>query len=98
MKLSEIEKLVDNNEIDKAWSYLDLELSNPNRVETYMVAGTIKMKQQKYGDALNFFYKILEIDAQNIKAKSKIDVIKRILNISNSFYYENTYLDDSLYE
>ncbi|MDD2563034.1 MAG: hypothetical protein PHU27_02295 [Salinivirgaceae bacterium] len=94
----EIETLIENNQLDEALILLQKKDNTLSANQKNKLIGTIMMKKQEYGQALNYFYKILETDPNNKEAKSKIDVIRGILNISNSFYYENTYLDDSLYE
>ena len=93
-----IEKLIEEHRLDEALEALYPRLESDKSVKNLLLGGKITMMQQKYGDALNFFYKVLEIEPDNVEAQSKISSIRGILNITNSFYFENTYLDSSFYE
>ncbi len=93
-----IEKLIEEHRLDEALEALNARLESNKSVKNLLLGGKITMMQQKYGDSLNFFYKVLEIEPDNVEAQSKISSIRGILNITNSFYFENTYLDSSLYE
>ena len=97
MENNNIEKLIDEYRLDEALEALNARLKSEKSVKNLLLGGKITMMQQKYGDSLNFFIK-LEIEPNNIEAQSKISSIRGILNITNSFYFENTYLDSSLYE
>ena len=98
MNNEEIIKCIEDNKLSDAWERLKPQLAQKSDIDLYLLAGKIKMKQQIYGEALNYFYEVIRMESTNKEALSLISTIKSILNISNSFYYENTYLDDTLYE
>jgi cytochrome c-type biogenesis protein CcmH/NrfG len=98
MTNEEIATLIDQHRLNEAWRHLEPKIATQPSLDEFMMAGKLKMMQQKYGEALNFYTSVLELDSKNSEALAKITAIKSILNISNSFYYENTYLDDGLYE
>lgn len=98
MNNAEIANLIDQHRLNEAWRDLEPKMQKQPSLEELLMAGKLKMMQQKYGEALNFYTTVLELDAENTEAQTKISTIKSILNISNTFYYENTYLDDGLYE
>ncbi len=94
-----IETLIAQNRLKEAQNLLLNELDkNPNNTANLSLLGQIAMKNQDYSKALNAFNKILSMDPTNHEAIAFISTIRGILSISNSFYFENTYLDDSLYE
>jgi glycerate 2-kinase len=47
--------------------------------------GLLSRKQQKWGEALNYFQRALEIDPEFDAAKVNIEMIRRILNFTNPF-------------
>ncbi len=98
MRNEEIAKLIDQHRLNEAWRYLEEKFSSVYGISELLMAGKLKMMQQKYGEALNYYNSVLTVEHENSEALAKISTIKSILNISNSFYYENTYLDDGLYE
>lgn len=97
MTIQNIVQLIDQHKLEEAWEQLT-QLPDNEKTENLLLGGKIKMMQQQFGEALNLYSKVLEIEPDNSEAKSKINSIRGILNISNSFYFENTYLDDGLYE
>ncbi len=100
MSKEAIEKLIEEHRLNEAFEIVNKKLKSESNksIEILFLAGKISMMQQKYGDALNFYYSVLELEPDNFEAQAKISSIRGILNISNSFYFENTYLDDGLYE
>ena len=49
----------------------------------YLVKGKIAQKFQNWGDAINAFNKVLEIDPENSDAKNNLHLIQNILNFWN---------------
>lgn len=94
----EFENFIEQKTVEEAWDNINSMIKNSPSADNYMLAANLKIKQQQYGEALNYLFEVLKTDAENTVAKSKISLIYSILNITNNFYYENTYLDDSLYE
>jgi cytochrome c-type biogenesis protein CcmH/NrfG len=93
-----IESLIENYKLDEARDKLFnvLDIDNKN-IEALILLGKIETKKQQYGDALNTYQKVLEIEKENEKAQTAIKMINNILEIRRSFYFENTYTDDDLY-
>lgn len=66
-------------EAREAFSVLDPEDSS----EYFMVRGKIEQKFQNWGDAINAFNKVLEIDPKNSEAQNNLHLIRNILNFWN---------------
>lgn len=58
-------------------------LNHENSSEYWMLKGKIEMKFQKWGEAMNAFIKVLDIDKQNKEAMQNIEIIRGILNFWN---------------
>lgn len=58
-------------------------LNHENSSEYWMLKGKIEMKFQKWGEAMNAFIKVLDIDKQNKEAMQNIEIIRSILNFWN---------------
>jgi hypothetical protein len=54
-------------------------LNNKANIEALMLRGRIHYKMQLWGDAMNDYYSVLELDAGNQEAKSGIEMAKSIL-------------------
>ncbi|MDA3866805.1 MAG: hypothetical protein PF489_08675 [Salinivirgaceae bacterium] len=94
-----IERQIDNYKLNDAIELADKLLQNyPQKEELLCLMGKIYTRQQKYGDAQNIYLKVLEINEDNNVAKTSITMIDNILKIRRTFYYENTYTDDDLYQ
>lgn len=52
-------------------------------VEYLLVKGKIEQKFQKWGDAINTFSRVLELDPQNHEAKNNLQLVRNILNFWN---------------
>jgi len=88
-----------NYKLDDAENILlDVITQSPNNIEALVILGKINSKKQDYGNAINFFNKVLELQPNNDNAKVGIKLIKNILQLSNNYYYENPYTDDDLYD
>lgn len=70
----------------------------PQNIEALLYLGKIHSKTQSYGDALNLFNRIIELEPNNKEAEIGIKLIQNILQLTNNYYYENAYTDEGLYE
>ncbi len=70
---------------------------NVNEPWLFYLLGKLHQQKQDYGLALNHYQKALELDPQHPEAQTGINIIQSILQIANSYYYENPYTDDDLY-
>lgn len=78
--IEEIKELVLQNNLDAAIELLNrLILVNPNDVNALQLRGHIFYKMQKWGNAMNDFTSVLEIEPENADAKSKMELARNIL-------------------
>ena len=54
-----------------------------NSVRYWLIKGQIEQKFQNWGDALNAYYKVIELDETNQTARHNSAVIRGILNFWN---------------
>ncbi|MFW6257799.1 MAG: hypothetical protein ACOC11_03345 [Prolixibacteraceae bacterium] len=54
-----------------------------NSLKYWMIKGRIEQKFQNWGEALNAYDKVLQLDKSNSKAKNNIAIIRGILNFWN---------------
>ena len=93
-----IKNLIEEYKLEEAHNQIIELLSSDNHnIEALLLLGKIETKKQQYGDALNIYNKVLEVDKNNEQAIASINMIDNILEIRRSFYFENTYTDDDLY-
>lgn len=62
---------------------LFLKLEAQETVEYFLVKGAIEQKFQNWGQAINAFNKVLELDAENTEATNNLHIIQNILNFWN---------------
>jgi len=86
--LTEIEKLIDDNRLDEALLQLE-NIGEPNNliVHVCLLKGRIYQKQQRLGDAINEYSKVLEVDPENSLAKTGIEMAHSILE----FFHPDMY-------
>lgn len=97
--IKKIEALIGRYKFEKALeSIKKLTEEQGETTELLNFKGKIYTRQQQYGDALNTYNRVLGIDPQNKIAKYSIKMINDILKISRTFYFENPYTDDDLYD
>jgi len=97
--LKEIEVLIDKYEFDKCLELIHSSIKTyGDKVELLNLEGKIYTRQQHYADALNVFNRVLIVEPQNEIAAYSIKMINDILKISRTFYFENPYTDDDLYD
>jgi len=78
--IDEIKQLVEQNELSKSLEILNERIRfDPNDVMAFQLRGRIYYKMQKWGDAMNDFSWILELEPDNAEAKSGFQMAKNIL-------------------
>ena len=60
-----------------------LEIEPEQTVDYWMVKGKLEQKFQNWGEAINAFGKVLEIDNENPEAQNNLHIIQNILNFWN---------------
>ena len=97
--IEKAEELFRNYKLDESREIIDDILeSDPNNLKALIILGKIHSRSQNYGEAMNFFNRVLELDTDNQDAIVGIKLIKNILQLANNYYYENPYTDDDLYD
>ena len=67
-------------ELEIAHNILDsIVLQNEPVAEAFMVRGLIHFRKQKWGDAINDFARVLELDPDNSEARHRMEMVKNIL-------------------
>lgn len=80
MNISEAKKLFEQNELNKAMEILnELVLQYPADVHALLLRARILYKMQKWGDAMNDYSAVLEIDPANSEAGSGLEMAGSIL-------------------
>ena len=78
-KISELLKAEKAEQAKKEFEKLEEQSS----VTYFMVKGRLHQKFQNWGESLNAFNRVLEIDPENIEAKNSLHMINNILNFWN---------------
>jgi len=80
MNITEAKQLFEQNELSKALEILDgLILKDAADFHSLLLRGRIFYKMQKWGEAMNDYSSVLEIDPENSEAKSGLAMAKSIL-------------------
>lgn len=80
MDIIEVKQLFEQNELNKAIEILnDIISVNSSEIQSLLLRARIYYKMQKWGDAMNDYCSVLEIDPDNQEAKSGIEMAKSIL-------------------
>lgn len=80
MNISEAKKLFEQNELNKAMEILnELVLQYPADVQALLLRARIQYKMQKWGDAMNDYSAVLEVDPANSEAGSGLEMAGSIL-------------------
>lgn len=80
MDFKEASRLFEQNELGKAKEMLDqLILKNTTDIQMLMLRGRIFYKMQKWGDAMNDYVAVLELEPENAEANSGLEMAKSIL-------------------
>lgn len=80
-----LEKVKELLRLEKATEARNLfdKISEPENVEYLLIKGELEQKFQEWGKAQNSFGKVLEIDPLNTEAKTRLEMIKGIMNFFN---------------
>lgn len=80
MEITEAKKLFEQNELIQSLGILDkLIQREPQNSAALLLRARILYKSQKWGDAMNDFSTVLEIEPENREAKSGLEMAKGIL-------------------
>lgn len=80
MHITEAKQLFEQNELSKALEMLDVLISeDASDFHSLLLRGRIYYKMQKWGDAMNDYSSVLEIDPENQEAESGLAMAKSIL-------------------
>lgn len=98
-QLEKAVKLFNDYKLEESRELLEVLIKENNANELALLTlAKIHTRTQNYGEALNLFNRVLEIDANNSEAITGMQLIKNILQLTNNYYYENPYTDDDLYD
>ncbi len=81
-KLLKIKRLLESEDAIRAKDLFQ-EIEPENSVLYLMVQGLLEQKFQKWGQAINTFQKVLQLEPDNEEAKNHIQLINSILNFWN---------------
>lgn len=59
------------------------EVVETDSVDYFLLKGKLEQKFQNWGEALNAFSRVIEIDPQHVEAQNRLEIIKGILNFWN---------------
>lgn len=80
MDITEAKKMFEQNEFHRAIEILNEIISvNSFEIHSLLLRARIHYKMQSWGDAMNDFGSVLEIEPENQEAKSGIEMAKGIL-------------------
>lgn len=80
MDIEAIRQLVLRNKSIEALEVLNSKLKeSPADLNLLQLRGQLYYKMQKWGDAMNDFAAILEVDPENVEAQSKLEMARNIL-------------------
>ena len=95
--LKQLQGIEGEENILKAVKMLDETIkAQPGDEELYFMRAEFFYKLNRYGDAINDYNKVVEINPENKEAAGKIDIIKTILRYNNTDIYAspNTNMED----
>lgn len=79
-EISQITRLVNEDQLEQAHSLISgLLKSKEENEEFYFQLGRIHYKRQEWGEAINAFNKVLDINPNHKEAQSLIEMAKNIL-------------------
>ncbi|MDP3913663.1 MAG: hypothetical protein Q8R96_08000 [Bacteroidota bacterium] len=80
MDITEAKKLFEQNELNGATEILNELISvNSSEIQALLLRARIYYKTQQWGDAINDYCSVLEIEPGNQEAKSGIEMAENIL-------------------
>ncbi|MCE4566475.1 tetratricopeptide repeat protein [Maribellus sp. CM-23] len=85
-QLDRVKVLLKNEKASEAKEAFDL-IGAFNSVDYFLVKGSIEQKFQHWGEAINAYNRVIEIDPDNEEAKNNLHLIQNILNFWNPDQY-----------
>jgi nicotinate-nucleotide adenylyltransferase len=80
MDITDLKQLVEQNELSKPLEILNEQIQiNSSDVELLLLRGRIHYKMQNWGDAMNDYSSVLELDPDHQEAKSGLEMARNIL-------------------
>jgi hypothetical protein len=80
MDITELKKMVEQNELSKSLEILNEQIRvNSSNVQVLLLRGRVHYKMQNWGDAMNDYSSVLEFDTDNPEAKSGLEMARNIL-------------------
>jgi len=80
MDITELKQLVEQNELSRSLEILNERIQfDSNDVQALQLRGRIHYKMQKWGEAMNDFSSVLELEPDNSEAKSGFEMAQNIL-------------------
>jgi len=80
MDIKELKQLVEQNELSRSLEILNERIqSDSNDVQALQLRSRIHYKMQKWGEAMNDFSSVLELEPDNPEAKSGLEMARNIL-------------------
>ena len=80
MDITELKQLVEQNELSRSLEILNENiLASPNDAQALQLRGRIHYKMQNWGEAMNDFSSVLELEPDNPEAKSGFEMAQNIL-------------------
>ena len=78
--IDEVKQLIEQHELSKSLEILNSQIqSGLKDVDVLLLRARIHYKMQKWGDAMNDFAAVLDIDAENSEAKTGLEMARNIL-------------------
>ena len=81
-KINRVEGLIREEKAIEARNVFN-DIKPKETVQYFLVKGKLEQKFQKFGDAINAFSKVIELEPDNIEAKNNLHIIHNILNFWN---------------
>ena len=80
MDIKELKQLVEQNELSRSLEILNERIqSDSNDAQALLLRGRIQYKMQKWGEAMNDFSSVLELEPDNSEAKTGLEMARNIL-------------------
>ena len=81
MDFGNAKQLFEKNELIQSQEILnELIFNNPGDIDSLILRGRISNKMQNWGDAMNDFASVLDLDPGNSDAKTGLEMAKNILS------------------
>lgn len=78
--ITELKQLVEQNELSRSLEILNEHIQvNSSDIQALQLRGRIHYKMQKWGEAMNDFSSVLELEPDNQEAKSGLEMARNIL-------------------